>query len=873
MTSTAPPQPSLSLTIEQILQQAIAHHQAGRLQEADTLYQSILQIQPHHAAANHNMGVLAAETKQLAAALPHFLTALEAEPTHGPYWTSYIGALIQAEQYEAAREVLAIARQQGLEGEEVEAFAVLIDGERLTAQTDNPLSHNKSEPAPHEMNTLLKLVNEGRYAEVEALAQTMTLHYPLHGLSWKILGAAFKHLGNNEAALLPMQKAAVLMPDDAASHGNLGMAFKDMGRLDEAATSFRRATEIKPDFAEAHHNLGKTLKELGRLDEAEASFRHVQQIHRDYAVAHFEMGNSLQSLGRLGESEACYLRALQLSPDFFEAHNNLGTLYVDQGRLNEAEASFRSALEINPVLVDAHYNLGNTLKDMNRFNEAEASYRRALEFKPDYAEAYNNLGMTLQDMGRLDEAKANYQHAYRLGYFGANTKAALMLPAIMGTSEQVLESRAVFERNLDRLIQENIPLADPLLNVGSTNFYLAYHGLNDLDLQIKVAKYYELVCPSLLYAAPHCIKPESAPQKKIRVGFFSKFLFNHSVSLCFSKIIETLSANEQFEVNLISSKPVDEKVYAGFVGNCIHLPFHLAQAREMLAALELDILIYLDIGMEPLSYFLAFSRLARVQCVWAGHPVTTGIANIDYFLSTGKLEPVGAEAHYSEKLVCLPKLLVYFTRPTLPATLKTRVELNFPDGRHIYICPMKLQKLHPDFDEAITRILQIDENGVVVLCEDDFWAYWKTALMARFESSIPAEVRERIIFLPWFKSRTDFISAIAASDVILDPFHFGIGSTAAMTFVTGTPLVTRTGEFMRGRFGAYFCEMMGTTECITVDTEAYARKAVEIASDRLLRERISAKILKNNSVLYENMQPVEDFVNFLYSLADNGRGI
>lgn len=176
--------------------------------------------------------------------------------------------------------------------------------------------------------------------------------------------------------------------------------------------------------------------------------------------------------------------------------------------------------------------------------------------------------------------------------------------------------------------------------------------------------------------------------------------------------------------------------------------------------------------------------------------------------------------------------------------------------------------MHPDFDEAMTRILQIDGNGVVVLFEDIALPFAKKHLVERFEKTIPADVRERIIFLPWLKDPTDFVSAIATANVILDPFHFGIGSTAIMTFATGTPLVTKPGRFMRGRVGMAFCKMMDLPECIAEDTETYAQKAVQIAGNQSLRDTISAKMLENSRVLYENLQPVDDLADFFCSLAD-----
>ena len=738
-----------AFTVAQALQQAIILHQAGRFQDAESLYRTILRSDPNHPDANHNLGVLAVQLNQPAVGLPFLKAALEVNSGLAQYWLSYIDALIKAGQQDLARLTLREGRQKGLSGDAV----VALEG-RL------------AEPTPEEICRLGTLFNQGFFCEAESTARGMIERFPQHGFGWKVLGAALMSQGLSSEALKPMQKAVELLPMDA----------------------------------EAHNNLGNTFKELDRpLD---------------------------------------------------------------------SEASCRRALEINPDYTEAHFNLGNALKNMNKFDEAEASFRRALQFGPDYAPAHIYLGNILRDMGRLEEAGACYRRAHQLGSSGARVKELFMLPAIMGTKQEILASRVEFEQNLDKLIADKVTLDDPLFDVGETNFYLAFHGINDRDVQVKVAKFYEQACPSLLYVAPHCIKPKPDSRNIIRIGFFSKFLYNHSVSLSFSKIIESLSLKDQFEVYLISDHAVDEKFYSEFAGKCVQLPFNLVRAREMLAELELDILVYLDIGMEPFSYFLAFSRLARTQCVLYGHPVTTGITNMDYFLSSDQMEPNDADEHYSEKLVRFPRLIFYFTRPIVPATLKTRQELNLPDGRHIYMCPMQLQKIHPDFDEVLARILQLDGNGVVVLFEDLIRPFWKKALVKRFEITIPAEVQERIIFLPWLRNPNDFVSAIASADVILDSFHFGIGSTTAMTCITGTPLITKPGEFLRGRQGSGFCRMLDVTECIADDTEGYARKAVEIASDSLLQERIRAKILRNNSVIYENLQPVDDLIKFINSLQD-----
>ncbi|MEI6108276.1 MAG: tetratricopeptide repeat protein, partial [Opitutae bacterium] len=287
--------------VEQDLLQAVARHEAGRLQEAEQLYRAILQTRPDHPEANHNMGVLAGQRKQPADGLTYFLAALEADPTCGRYWLSYAGALIQSGQVEDARQVLSVARQQGLEGDEVAALELRLEASSQVAAAPRipPENRKKSrksapprgkEPGPQEINALAGLFNNGQFAEAASLAREMTKRFPRHWAGWKMLGVVLKQMGQSADALAPMQKAVALSPGDAEAHNNLGIVLNELGRLDEAEASYRRALQISPEYAQAHSNLGATLQDLGRLDEAEASYRRALKIAPDYAKAHSNLG-------------------------------------------------------------------------------------------------------------------------------------------------------------------------------------------------------------------------------------------------------------------------------------------------------------------------------------------------------------------------------------------------------------------------------------------------------------------------------------------------------------------------------------------------------------------------------------------------------
>ncbi len=361
-----------SLPLDVALKQAIANHQAGRLHEAERLYRAILQTQPYHPDANHNLGVLAGQVGQHAVGLPYLKTALAINPSKGQYALSYAEALLLTGQTKEALDILQTARKHGLNSPAAQALRRRAEVAALNSAA------NGEAPTPAEMSQLVALFNAGRHAELEGRTRLLVEQYPDSGFAWKVLGASLKAQGKE--ALPALHKATELLPDDAAARYNLGTALEALGQLDGAVASYRRALEIKPDFAEAHCNLGAVLQALGQLDGAAASYR----------------------------------RALEIKPDLADAHNNLGSALEALGQLDGAVASYRRALEINPDFAEAHCNLGAVLQAVGQLDGAVASYRRALEIKPDYAEAYGNLGGVLKAQGKLDDALACFQQQFRL---------------------------------------------------------------------------------------------------------------------------------------------------------------------------------------------------------------------------------------------------------------------------------------------------------------------------------------------------------------------------------------------------------------------------------------------------------------------------
>ena len=371
----------MELTVDQALQEGIAAHKEGKLQDAERLYRVILEAQPSHPDANHNLGVLAVAVGKPLEAIPLFKLALEANPQIEQFWLSYIEALIAAQWFADASQTLANGEQAGVSAEKL----------GVLRQRLQRMPSAGAKPSHYQVSSLLRHYQAREYKKAEVLALSLTQQFPSHPFGWKLLGAVIKKTGRLNEALLPMQKSLELSPRDAEAHYNLGVTLKALGRLDEAEAIYRHAIALQPDYAEAHNNLGVTLTIMGRLDEAEANLGQAIALKPDYVEAHSNLANTLQLLGRLDEAEKSHRQAIVLRPDYAKAYSNLGVTLKKLGRLAEAEASHTQAIALNPDSAEAHSNLGTTLQELGRVDEAERSFQLATELNPNYATAFWNL--------------------------------------------------------------------------------------------------------------------------------------------------------------------------------------------------------------------------------------------------------------------------------------------------------------------------------------------------------------------------------------------------------------------------------------------------------------------------------------------------
>ena len=227
------------LTTNQALQRGVKAHKAGQIQEADRLYKTILNAQPKHPDANHNLGVLAVDIGKVQEALPFFKTALEANPAAAQFWLSYIDALIKLDKFADAKAVLDQAKSKGAKGDSFDMLEQRLNEAKVQG------------PPQDQLQTLIDLYSQGQLRQALKQATALVQQFPMSVVLYNIQGAVLQELGQLDLSIDAYNKALAIEPNYADAYYNMGMALQRQGKLEKAMKAYNKTLAIKPDYADA----------------------------------------------------------------------------------------------------------------------------------------------------------------------------------------------------------------------------------------------------------------------------------------------------------------------------------------------------------------------------------------------------------------------------------------------------------------------------------------------------------------------------------------------------------------------------------------------------------------------------------------------
>jgi len=510
----------------------------------------------------------------------------------------------------------------------------------------------------------------------------------------------------------------------------------------------------------------------------------------------------------------------------WNAVHTRGCAVLEAGDADAAATLFREASALNPLAVPPRAMLAGILSDRCDLAGAAEQYALALKAGPD--------------------AKVRIA-------------AALALPPIYESTDQIAECRATLVKRIDALHADGVRL-DPLRGPIPNLFLAAYQGLNDRDLMRSYAK---LFAPS-----PWSVEPLThTPSGKVKVGLISQYFQNHTIGTLNRGLVEKLD-RAKFHVTVFSAGKSDDETgrnYRQAADEFVELPGDTASAVRLIRGRRMDVVLFTDLGMSCVTLALAHARLAPRQAVTWGHPLTTGIPSVDDFISGDVYETADAHNHYTERLVTLKGLNTYYERPRLDRVYP-RSEFQLPEGANLYGCPQTLFKFHPDFDEVLHGILDADPAGRLVLVEGRNKS-WKERLLARWGRRLPQDRVHWIGTLP----RPSFLGLCSVCDVMLDPLHFGGGNTSLEAIALGVPVVTLPSSYLRARLTAGFYQYIGMPELCLSDAKSYLALAVKLAVDEEYRRGIISQLQKRSPLLFEDLASVTAIEDYFLSPSGSRR--
>ena len=507
------------------------------------------------------------------------------------------------------------------------------------------------------------------------------------------------------------------------------------GQYELARSRYQEILSTDPENAMALYGLAITANHGGDYALAENSLKRViAQVPGD-AHLHNTLGLIKRARGDIDAAIASHEQALELAPGDHAALSALGAIYRDMGYFDTAIEYYTRATAAKPEDVVAWSNLGNALWQEERHEEATQAFRKAVAAAPDQAYTHGNLGNALQEQGDYEAALECYAKAAEL----ARTADTIIgyqttIPVIPESSLQIAETRKRLQENLALLIDSNLTIADPVREIGKTNFTLAYQGRDDRDLLKAFAELYIKACPDLSYVAPHCNGAGPSPaDEKIKVGFISRYFKNHSIGRTSSGIIANLPRERLHIVADLWNLPWMNSVTLSHAArmrcSCyrtiLWIPVqHWPKSDWTSFSTRTSEWMYSLISLRSPDWRQFDARRSAIRSR-AVYPVLT----ILFPPRSGGLAQ--AEQHYSEKLIKLGNVtaVAYYEKPAMPDTLLLHENFGLDAQDNLYICPQALFKFHPDFDEVLAGILRADENGRLILIEGKF-KHWTTPPVA-----------------------------------------------------------------------------------------------------------------------------------------------
>lgn len=339
---------SSPLSLQQLINQAVALQNAGAIEAAKEVFQSVLEAEPKHAAAHYSLGAIAASAGEGLKALMHFQEVVAAFPKFAP---AHLALSIVSFNENLLDEALASAERALSLEPDLAGIQEHLDAMKLAAQQrQQTAAGGNSEP--NWVTESGRLVGEG---------------------------VNFQTQDQHEQALALFEQALSLEPEHFPALYSIGLSLSRTGRLQEALDYFSRAVAAQPDAAIGHFALGKVLQDLGLVEAALAAFEKSIEMDPQFMQAHNSKAALLQAVNRHHDALTTLVKASEINPNDIRTLEGQGLLLTQFKQFEWATNAFRRAMQIDPAYPYLEGNLINARLHNCDWTDFEAACENIFE--------------------------------------------------------------------------------------------------------------------------------------------------------------------------------------------------------------------------------------------------------------------------------------------------------------------------------------------------------------------------------------------------------------------------------------------------------------------------------------------------------------
>lgn len=719
----------------------------------------------------------------------------------------------------------------------------------------------------------LQYHQQKHYGEAQRRYQEYLLWREEDGKAWRNLGLLYLETEDFQEAYKAILKAIEFDPKDGTLYYFLGNIFTRINETNRAIVAYQKAIELEPTLTDAYNNLGHALIQIEAIKEAETIYRQAISLNPAFSGSYLNLGNLFLEQGDFATAIQTYQAGLDIDPgnqditqnlnfalsiqaNPLEFHRELGQNFYQQQKYQTARRHFQQYLEIQPDAEEAYLQLSDCLWQLNDSTAAIAVLKQGVQHHPESEQLNYELILKLTQNGDAKESITTAESAYQRNPESYTLKLlkSLTLPWIYDSVEELEFYHDRYLQELNTLVNQTPLETDwqknqALAAIGRfSSFQFTYQAKAMLEPQKQYGRLVERIMAANYPQWTQAV-PMPPVDGKIRIGYLTHYFHAYSGTLWLTGWLR--HANHQnFEIYCYYTGDEPDAITQEFQTSSDvfhHIPGDLEAVCQQVLSDRLHLLVFPEIGMDPLTVQLAALRLAPIQCTAWGHPVTSGLSTVDYYLSSELMEPDNGQEHYSETLIRLPNLGIAYPQPTVPPLSKTRSDFGLRKDAVVYFCGQAPFKYLPQHDYLLVEIACRVPHAQFVFIRANI-------LQSRLQRAFALanlNVDDFCVFLPVL-SRHDYLMLNLLSDGYLDTLGFTGGNTTMDAIACGLPVITCPREFMRGRMSYGILQALGLTETTAQTEQDYIELAVKLALDSDWRTQLSQAMLQQQHRVFDD---------------------